>query len=414
MSFWRVTFPLSFVNFINQAARAVMALIGPALALEFGLSAADLGLLSAALFVAYCLMQLPVGIALDLHGPRRVQAAAAAVAAVGFAVSALATGPWSLAAGRFLTGLGVASALIGILKAHTAWYPKERVAGLTGIAIFIGSTGGLLVTLPLQAVLPAIGWRGAFWAMAGVAVLVSIAIAVLVPPSPRREAGRPLGEVIRELGPIVASPIFIRMVPAIIVLNGLHFTFQSLWLGPWLRDVAGLDEAARAGTLLVYALGAMAGNLLMGQASTAWQLRGGNAFAVPVLAMFGMLSVQALLLLPGHAGLPVALLWAGFALFGSCASSAYAAVAQCYAPSVAGRVSTAVNAIMLALVFLLQSGIGAVLDLWPRTAGGGWDAAGYSWALTGCFMLQAATVLWMALRSAPGGPDARRATGEPR
>ena len=60
------------VNFINQASRAIMALIGPALALEFALSAADLGLLAAILFVAYGLMQLPVGVALDLYGPRRV------------------------------------------------------------------------------------------------------------------------------------------------------------------------------------------------------------------------------------------------------------------------------------------------------------------------------------------------------
>lgn len=398
MSFFRVTFPLSFVNFINQASRVVMAMIGPALALEFGLSAADLGLLSAALFVAYCLMQLPVGIALDLYGPRRVQAVAAAVAAAGFVVSALAAGPWSLAAGRFLTGMGVASALIGILKAHTAWYPKERVAALTGIAIFLGSTGGLLMTMPLQAVLPDIGWRGAFWVMAGVAAVVSVAIALVVPSSPKREYHRPLIEEIKELGPIVASPIFIRMVPAIIVLNGLHFTYQSLWLGPWLRDVAGLDEGARAAMLLVYALGAMAGNLLMGQASTAWQLRGGSAFSVPVIAMFGMLGVQSLLLLPGHAGVPLAALWAGFALFGSCASSAYAAVAQCYPPSVAGRVSTAVNAIMLALVFVLQTGIGSVLDLWPRNLSGGWNAQGYTWAMAGSIILQGVTIAWMALR----------------
>ena len=43
MNFFNVTLPLAMVNFVNQASRAIMALIGPALALEFGLSAADLG-----------------------------------------------------------------------------------------------------------------------------------------------------------------------------------------------------------------------------------------------------------------------------------------------------------------------------------------------------------------------------------
>lgn len=52
MNFFTVTLPLGMVNFINQASRALMAIIGPALALEFGLSASDLGLLAAVLFVA--------------------------------------------------------------------------------------------------------------------------------------------------------------------------------------------------------------------------------------------------------------------------------------------------------------------------------------------------------------------------
>ena len=72
--FVRVTFPLAAANFMNQAARTVMAIVGPVLATELGLSAVELGVLAACLFASYAIVQLPLGIALDAFGPRRVQA----------------------------------------------------------------------------------------------------------------------------------------------------------------------------------------------------------------------------------------------------------------------------------------------------------------------------------------------------
>ena len=387
------------VNFINQASRAIMALIGPALALEFALSAADLGLLAAILFVAYGLMQLPVGVALDLHGPRRVQTVSAAIACVGFLLSAVADGAFMLGCGRFLTGLGIASGLIGLIKAHTQWMPRERVAAFTGAGVFIGGIGGLCATLPMQALLPSIGWRGAFWLLAGIAALVAVVIWVVVPDSPRRAGGTRLVSEIGEFGPIFRAPIFIRMVPAIVVLNALHFTYQGLWIGPWLRDVAGMGDAARAGVLLFYALGVMFGNLLSGQAASFLQARGRSPLSVPVVAMFGMLAIQIILVVLAPRDMTlVVLLWIGFAFFGSTSSAAYSAVAQAYPPHLAGRVATAVNATMLAVVFVLQSMVGAVLDLWPRLADGGWDPAGYAWAMGATIILQAVVIGWMGMR----------------
>src|SRR5512134_4005463 len=80
-----VTLPLALFGLINQAARTVMAIIGPVLAVEFGLSASELGLLAACMLAAYAAAQLPGGMALDRVGPRNVQAALSLVTAAGFA-----------------------------------------------------------------------------------------------------------------------------------------------------------------------------------------------------------------------------------------------------------------------------------------------------------------------------------------
>ena len=57
--FTRVTLPLAVFGLINQAARTVLAVIGPVLAVEFALSASELGLLAACMLAAYAVAQLP-------------------------------------------------------------------------------------------------------------------------------------------------------------------------------------------------------------------------------------------------------------------------------------------------------------------------------------------------------------------
>jgi len=44
---------------------------------------------------------------------------------------------------------------------------------------------------------------------------------------------------------------------------------------------------------------------------------------------------------------------------------------------------------------VLQNVIGWILDLWPRSASGGWDPAGYGWAMGLTVVLQALTTVWM-------------------
>jgi predicted MFS family arabinose efflux permease len=396
--FLRVTLPLAAVNFLNQASRAVLAVIGPLLALEFTLSAADLGLLAAVFFVAYALTQLPVGIALDRYGARRVQSVLALTAGAGFLISALADGVVMLGVGRFITGIGIAAGLMAMLKANTQWFPKARVAAMTGSGVFVGALGGMMATLPLASILPLVGWRGGFMILALLSVLIAAWIWFSVadaPPGHVKPVKRGLAAEIRAFGPIFADPYFLRFVPAIMILSGLNFVYQGLWAGPWLRDVAGFGDAARAIVLFAYAGGMAAGSLLTGQAASFFQARGQSPMLVPCIGMGVQIVIQAVLIFAAPSGMAaLCLIWFVFALSGSSGPSGYAAVGQRFGAEYAGRVATAINGSMLVLVFLLQYLIGAIIDLWPRTAAGGWDAAGYGWAMGVTLLLQAATILW--------------------
>ena len=403
-TFLRISVPFAAMGFVNQASRMVVATMGPAMAVEFELSASGLGALAAMFFAAYALFQLPVGLLIDLHGARRVQIRLALVAALGFALCAFASDPAWLAVGRFVTGLGVAGALIGLMKANMQWFPRERLAAVTGAGVFLGAAGSLAASAPLQALLPLIGWRGGFLLLAALSCATSLWIAFSVPkepPGPPR-AKRRLGLEIAEFGRIFRHPVFTRNMPAMALLAGLVFTYQGLWLGPWLRDVGGLDGEARGLVLLCFSIGIMLGQLLAGQLASALQARGIDPMRVPFFGIALMALAQALLIVAPQGLWSLSLLWFGFAYAGSCGPVAYAVLAQRFPADLTARVTTALNFSMLSLVFVLQNVIGWILDLFPRQADGGWDPAGYAWAIGLTLALQALTVLWLIL-----GPRAR-------
>jgi MFS family permease len=106
--------------------RSINAPISEALVSEFGLSPGNLGFLTAPYFLAFALIQLPLGVWLDRFGPRRVQAILLSIAAAGAALFSSADGLLALSVGRSLIGLGVAGALMAGLKVIVLWFPPEQ------------------------------------------------------------------------------------------------------------------------------------------------------------------------------------------------------------------------------------------------------------------------------------------------
>jgi MFS family permease len=393
----QVTFPLAAANVMNQAARMVMAIVGPVLAVELGLSAVELGVLAASLFAAYGAAQLPLGVALDAFGARRVQTALMLLAAAGFAIFALSPGFAGLVAARILLGVGISAGLMALIKAHADWFERSRVAHVTGIATAIGALGSALTTSPVQALLPALGWRGIFWGLCLLALLVAAWIFLLVPEKPRVPGPpRSLRGDIALSGRILASRTFWRFAPAVSTLSMFNFAYLGLWAGPWLRDVAGMDGPTRAGVLFFYTFAMVAGSMFAGSAASRANGAGLPRFLVPSASLIGMVLLQVGLMLQPSQPAVVVGLWLAIAIFGAAGPVGYIALSQMFPPEQTGRVSTAVNTLTLGFAFLVQAAIGWILDLWPRTASDGWDPDGYSWALALTAALQALAALAMA------------------
>src|SRR5262249_19731869 len=154
-----ILFPFACGYIFSYLLRAVNAVVAPDLVADFHLSAAELGLLTAAYLGAFCLFQLPLGVLLDRYGPRRVQIAMLTIAALGCALFAVSQNFLSLFLSRAVIGLGFAGGLMASFKATSLWVPIERRSLANATIMSIGAFGIVVATAPTEFLVGLVGWR---------------------------------------------------------------------------------------------------------------------------------------------------------------------------------------------------------------------------------------------------------------
>jgi predicted MFS family arabinose efflux permease len=370
----------------------VNAVLAPTLAAEFGLSAGGLGLLSSIYFLSFALFQLPLGLLLDRFGPRRVNAALLIVAALGGAWFAHADSAGSAIAARALIGVGVSGCLMSALTAFALWYPQERMSTMNGIVFSAGALGAMSVTIPLELFLRIWSWREAFNLIVAATVAVSLVLWFWVPERTAQRRGDRFADQLRDFLGLLRDPAFRRLGFCLCASQFAAVSLQTLWIAPWLRDVAGYSSAEVARGLLALNLAMMAGYLGFGRAADLFQRRSRNPFGL--LAGGLAVSAAALGLLVFGARTGALALWCVFVAAGTSVMLSYSILSRRFPKAMAGRANTAINVMGIIGMFTGQWGFGLVLDLWPQS-GAGYAPEAYPWALALLWSVQLAGLLWL-------------------
>ena len=398
----RVFVPFAAGYFLSYLFRAVNAVLARPLAADIGVGPGALGLLTAAYFIAFAAAQLPLGVLLDRHGPRRIEALLLLFAAAGALVFSRAESLGALVLGRALIGFGVSACLMAAFKAFVLWFPPERWPLINGLQMAAGGLGALSATQPVQALLAVTDWRGVFAGLAALTLAAAVAVWFVVPE--RRPSGveTRLADQLAGVRAVFASPIFWRITPWTVASQAALMSIQGLWAGPWLRDVAGLDAAATAAVLMWTAAGMVTGFLSLGFLAERLGRRGVRPAVVATVGMAAFMAVQLLLALGVTAA--VGPLWFAFGLLGTSGIIAYADLSQRFPAGLSGRVNTGLNLLVFIAAFAGQWGIGEVISLYPP-AGAGYAPAGYRAGFGLMLALQAAGAAWylIAGRRSTGG-----------
>ena len=368
------------------------AVLGPRLAAEFSLSAADLGFLTGAYFLSFGLFQIPLGVLLDRFGPRRTNAVLLLFAAAGGLAFARAASLSDLVLARALIGFGVSACLMATIQAFVLWFPPERISTMIALAFSVGGLGAITAASPLEAALGRVDWREIFTGLAAVTAALSVLFFSWVPDKTALKEPVPLRVQLAGLGRIARDPAFWRVALAIGANQCAVVGLFTLWITAWLRDVAGYDRAAAANGLAWVALALIAGYLAFGRLGDAWARRGRSLLPLFAGGVGGALVCLGLI----ACGVTVApvFLWAGLVFCGAGATLAHSIATRRYPRDMAGRVNTTLNTFTFIGIFLGQWGTGALLTLWPPTPAG-YDPRAYFYAFGALWLVQAAGLAWL-------------------
>lgn len=401
----RVFLPFAFGYFLSYLFRVINAVIAPALVRDLALTPGDLGLLTGVYFVTFAAAQIPLGIALDHWGARRTEAVMLLFAVAGALVFATAGSFAGVVCGRALIGLGVSACLMAAFKSFVVWFPAARLPQVNGWQMAAGGLGAITATMPVAAALGVVGWRGVFAATAALTAAAAALIFFIVPEE-RRDSGAAapsLGEMAEGTRRVFTSSFFWRVAPMTVASQTTFVAMQGLWLGLWLRDVAGLPPDAVARALLIVAVGMVAGFILLGWAgarTTAWGL---GPLPVTVAGIAVFIVVQLAVVAGATGALPVLLPLFGF--FGTSGIVAYAALTQRFPRPLAGRVNTAINLLVFVGAFVVQWGMGAIIGHWPPPAPGEYALAGYRAAFGLMLAAEVLSLAWFFVFRRAGVPE---------
>ena len=264
------------------------------------------------------------------------------VAVLGCLAFAWASDFAGLLMARVLIGVGVSACLMAPLTGYRRWIALEQQQRANSWMLMTGALGMLASTLPVQWLLPLIGWRWIFVVLAGLIVLAMLGMAWRVPAwglAPDAQSAAPKQGLLASYADVWRHPYFRSLMPMGFFNYGGLIAMQTLWAGPWMIKVAGYTPLEAATGLFWINVTMLCVFWTWGMVTPKLYARGWTANRLMTLGVPLNFCVQAYIILAG---------------------------------SSAGALESAYNLVMFLGVFVVQWGVGLLIDSFK---GLGWAEA---------------------------------------
>ena len=344
--------------FISALLRAITATLSPLLTLEFNLTAGNLGLLAGGYFLGFACMQIPLGYLLDRHGPKKIVSSFLLIAIIGTSAFALAQSFSGLLISRILIGVGVSACLMGPLTGYRIWFADEYQQRANAWMLMVLSMGFVFSTLPVQILLPIIGWRWIF-GLVVILILIVILLTLLFIPKWKTENNNQEKNA-GSLSDVWRNNFFRSTIPLGLFNYGGIVAVQTLWAGPWMVRVAGYTPLESATGLFWINVTMLFAFFIFGYILPKITKLGIESIKLMKLGLpISYLSLLLIIILGENAG---ALHFTIYILTSIVLTLTQPAVALSFPTSLAGKSLTSFNLLIFVGTFVMQWGIGLIID----------------------------------------------------
>ncbi|MBP9752283.1 MAG: MFS transporter [Proteobacteria bacterium] len=136
-------------------------------------------------YIGYTLAHIPVGIALDRYGPRKVLPICALICALGLSPLILAENGIYPIMGRFIWGIGSTGATLGMFKIVEMYFSKDQFAKVISLSCIIGVLGAMLGAGPFMLSLVKLyTWKNILYTFILIGLMLSVIMLFILPKSP--------------------------------------------------------------------------------------------------------------------------------------------------------------------------------------------------------------------------------------
>lgn len=321
---------------------------------QFNIDTTTFGQFSGFYYVGYVLMHLPIGLALDRYGPKKIMPICILVTTIGM-LPILFSEYWVFAIlGRTLIGIGSSAAILGIFKIIRFAFSEKKFARMLSFSVTIGMIGAIFGGEPINYMCDTLGYKAVTSIFAGIGVGLSLIMYLMVPNSqPQRSTA-----IRAQIKKVFLSPKVILVCIFAGLMVGPMEGFADVWGTEFLKKVYGFDGTLAASLPSAIFMGmCFGGPVLSFIAEKSGRYLGTiiGAGIVMALSFFALLSAQ----------IPASVMSIMFFTIGICCAYQIIAIykASTYVnENVAGLTTALANMIIMSFGYVFHTIIGWVIN----------------------------------------------------
>ena len=254
-------FPLAFFGF-QFILRLFPGLILQEFTAKYAITAAEFGFFASLYYLGYAGMQIPMAIALDKWGPRRVVGYCAILCALATWLFVLVPS-WSAAlVSRFLIGAASVVGFLGVSKVVSQWFSTERYGRLIGLTFSFGLLGAVYGGRPVSQWISRVGWENVSLTLGGIAMGIGLLTLFFLREKESTKTERPLSFLVA-MKQILNNRSIVVLAIANLLMVGTLEGFADVWGVSYLMAARELTKAQASGITSFIFIGMLFGGPIL-------------------------------------------------------------------------------------------------------------------------------------------------------